>query len=48
MSKDPHWAEGEAIIKAKASYYAGGALPDSEVDWNVTSAVGMWKLIIFY
>ncbi len=37
--------EGEALIKVKASYYSGGALPDSQVDWNVTSGVGVWKEI---
>ena len=26
-----------AIVKGKASYYAGGSLPDSSVTWTVTS-----------
>ena len=37
ITQDPHYYGNHAILKAKASYYAGGALPDSEVTWIVTS-----------
>jgi alpha-2-macroglobulin len=37
-SEGPHFVGGAAQAVVAASYYAGGGLPDSEVDWRVTSA----------
>ena len=40
-SKEPHWFEAPGpVIKANASYYAGGGLPDSDITWKVSSTEG--------
>jgi alpha-2-macroglobulin len=33
----PYFAGGSATVAVKASYYAGGALPNADVTWQVTS-----------
>ncbi len=35
-SASPHWFEQSAIVKAKASYYAGGSLADSGLSPAIT------------
>jgi alpha-2-macroglobulin len=36
----PYFAEESAVVAVKANYYAGGALPNAEVNWQVTSTTG--------
>jgi uncharacterized protein YfaS (alpha-2-macroglobulin family) len=36
-SEGPHFVGGFATATVAASYYAGGGLPDSEVNWSVTA-----------
>ncbi|HEY0545192.1 MAG TPA: alpha-2-macroglobulin family protein [Pyrinomonadaceae bacterium] len=36
-SDGPHFVGGSATATVSASYYAGGALPNAEVNWRVTS-----------
>jgi uncharacterized protein YfaS (alpha-2-macroglobulin family) len=36
-SEGPHFVGGHAQATVQASYYAGGGLPDSEVNWRVTA-----------
>ncbi len=36
-SEGPHFIGQHAILTATANYYAGGALPNAEVHWNVTA-----------
>ncbi|MDT5293300.1 MAG: alpha-2-macroglobulin, partial [Acidobacteriota bacterium] len=36
-SEGPHFVGGHAQATVRASYYAGGGLPDSEVSWRVTA-----------
>ncbi len=36
-SEGPHFVRGHAVMTLAANYYAGGALPNAEVTWNVTS-----------
>lgn len=36
-SEGPHFVGESATATVSASYYAGGALPNAEVEWNVTS-----------
>ena len=38
LSEEPHLLLGSATVEAKASYYAGGALGNSDVQWSVTSS----------
>jgi len=33
----PYFAGGEAIVAVEAAYYAGGPLPNAEVNWSVNS-----------
>ena len=35
----PHFVGGHAQATVQASYFAGGGLPDSEVDWRVTATL---------
>lgn len=35
-SPAPYFAGEEAVVAVSAQYYAGGALPNAEVNWNVT------------
>lgn len=39
----PYFAGGEAILAVKANYYAGGALPNAETTWQVTSSTGQYS-----
>jgi len=39
-TEGPHFVGGSAVIAVTASYYAGGALPNAEVTWQVTTAPG--------
>ena len=36
-SEGPHFVGGHATATVSADYYAGGGLPDSEVNWRVTA-----------
>ncbi|HEX7314335.1 MAG TPA: DUF6049 family protein [Pyrinomonadaceae bacterium] len=36
-NEGPHFVGGHAQATVQASYYAGGGLPDSEVNWRVTA-----------
>ncbi len=40
VSEGPFFAGTHAIVTAKASYYAGGALPNAETTWTLTRSVG--------
>ncbi|HTM20028.1 MAG TPA: alpha-2-macroglobulin family protein, partial [Kofleriaceae bacterium] len=40
VSAGPHFVGGVALASAKATYYAGGALPGSDVHWDVFSSPG--------
>jgi uncharacterized protein YfaS (alpha-2-macroglobulin family) len=42
MSEGPHFVGGSATATVSASYYAGGALPNAEVNWRVTSTPGQF------
>jgi uncharacterized protein YfaS (alpha-2-macroglobulin family) len=37
-SEGPYFVKGHAETAVTASYYAGGGLPNAEVNWNVTSS----------
>jgi uncharacterized protein YfaS (alpha-2-macroglobulin family) len=39
----PYFAEEYAIVAVEASYYAGGPLPNAEVDWYVTSSASNYE-----
>ncbi|MGD9316968.1 MAG: MG2 domain-containing protein, partial [Anaerolineae bacterium] len=39
----PYFAGDEAVVAVEASYYAGGALPNAEVTWQVTSSPGSYS-----
>jgi hypothetical protein len=39
----PFFAGGSAPLEVKASYYAGGPLPDAETTWRVTSQPGHYS-----
>ncbi len=41
-SEGPHFVGGFATATTSASYYAGGALPNAEVQWSVTSTPGQF------
>ena len=36
----PYFAGGNAMLAVEAKYYAGGALPDADVTWEVTTSPG--------
>jgi uncharacterized protein YfaS (alpha-2-macroglobulin family) len=38
VSDGPHFIREHAVMTIAASYYAGGGLPNAEVNWNVTTA----------
>jgi alpha-2-macroglobulin len=42
-SNGPYFAGGNAVVAVKASYYAGGPLPNADVTWQVTSAPGRYS-----
>jgi len=37
-SEGPHFVGGHADVSVTAAYYAGGGLPDAQVEWHVISA----------
>ncbi len=39
----PYFAGGEATVAVKASYYAGGPLPNADVTWTVSSSPGQYS-----
>lgn len=43
VTSEPYFAGGEAVLAVEASYYAGGALPDAEVTWQVTTSPGRYS-----
>ncbi len=38
VSEGPHLVGGAAVVSITASYFAGGPLPNAEVNWNVSSS----------
>ena len=36
----PYFAGGQALLAVEAKYYAGGALPNADVTWEVTTTPG--------
>lgn len=34
-SVGPYYADGSAVVAVEAAYYAGGALPNADVTWNI-------------
>lgn len=42
-SGGPHIVGGEAIATVNANYYAGGGLPNAEVQWNVSATAGSYS-----
>lgn len=41
-TEGPYFAGGEAVVSVEAKYYAGGALPNAEVTWQVASSPGSY------
>ena len=39
----PYFAGGNAMLSVEAKYYAGGALPDAEVTWEVKTSPGIYS-----
>jgi len=39
-SEGPHVVRGHATVTVNAKYYAGGALPNADVSWRVTTGAG--------
>ncbi|MCA9791904.1 MAG: Ig-like domain-containing protein, partial [Candidatus Eremiobacteraeota bacterium] len=42
-SDGPHMLGGEATVTVHANYYAGGGLPNAEVNWSVSSSPGSFS-----
>ena len=42
-TQGPYFAGGSAILAVEAKYYAGGALPNADVTWTVTSTPGSYS-----
>ena len=42
-SEGPHVQGSPVLASAKASYYAGGALPSAEATWTVTASTTSWR-----
>ncbi len=42
-STGPYFAGGEALLAVEAKYYAGGALPNADVTWEVSSTPGKYS-----
>jgi uncharacterized protein YfaS (alpha-2-macroglobulin family) len=40
---EPYFAGGKALLAVEAKYYAGGALPDAEVNWEVRTSPGVYN-----
>ncbi|MBM3190039.1 MAG: hypothetical protein FJZ90_15120, partial [Chloroflexi bacterium] len=43
VSEGPHFADGHAIAKVEAKYYAGGPLPGADVTWEVTASPSSYR-----
>jgi alpha-2-macroglobulin len=43
LSEGPHLVREHAVATVEAKYYAGGALPDAELQWLVTSSRGHYQ-----
>jgi uncharacterized protein YfaS (alpha-2-macroglobulin family) len=43
LSEGPHVVGEHAVATVAAKYYAGGALPNAEVDWTVSSSPGFYQ-----
>ena len=43
LSEGPHIVGGHAVATVDAKYFAGGALPNAEVTWSVTSSPGFYQ-----
>jgi hypothetical protein len=43
LSEGPHLVKSHAVATVAAKYYAGGALPNADVTWFVTSSPGMYQ-----
>ncbi len=41
-TEGPYFAGGQATVSTEAKYYAGGALPNAEVTWQVASSPGSY------
>ena len=39
----PYFAGGQALLSVEAKYYAGGALPNADVNWQVTTTPGTYS-----
>ena len=39
----PYFAGGNGVVAVEAKYYAGGALPNAEVTWQVTTSPGSYS-----
>jgi hypothetical protein len=39
----PYFAGGQALLSVEAKYYAGGALPNADVTWEVTTTPGTYS-----
>jgi uncharacterized protein YfaS (alpha-2-macroglobulin family) len=42
-TEGPYFAGGQATLAVDAKYYAGGALPNADVTWQVTSSPGQYS-----
>ena len=42
-SAGPYFVGGQAVVAVDAKYYAGGALPNADVTWLVTSTAGQYS-----
>ncbi len=38
----PYFVDGHAVVSVEAKYYAGGALPNAETTWTVTTSPGSY------
>lgn len=43
VTSPPYFAGGEAVLAVEAAYYAGGALPNAEVTWQVKTSPGRYS-----
>jgi uncharacterized protein YfaS (alpha-2-macroglobulin family) len=39
-SEGPHFVGGSAVVAVEAKYYAGGGLPNADVDWTISRSDG--------
>jgi hypothetical protein len=43
VTSPPYFSGGEAVLAVEAAYYAGGALPNAEVTWQVKTSSGKYS-----